>query len=133
MPRQESLRCDNTGGFGQQFPAERLTVCRELPPLVVGEAELPPVKPSLEDSALLDQVDDSGLLLTLDPTGDGDDEERPRLDSRAHDGFYFALPTKAKTRISENAPVDEGLGLVRIFGHDGFSRTVILSLDSSSS
>ena len=102
MPGQEGFRrCDDTGDFGQEFPAERLTLCREPPSLVVGEAEFPPVKPSLEDSVLLDQVDDSGLLLTLDPTGDGDDEECPGLDRRAHDGFYLASPIKAETRLSE--------------------------------
>ena len=59
------------------------------------------MEPSLEDSVLLEQVDDSGQLLTLDPIGDGDDEECPELDRRAHDGFYLALPIKAETRLSK--------------------------------
>ena len=43
--------------------------------------------PSFEDSELLEQVDDSGLV-TLDPTSHGDDQERPGLDRRAHDGAF---------------------------------------------
>ena len=33
--------------------------------------KLPPAKPSFEDFVLLEQVDHSGLLVTLDPTSDG--------------------------------------------------------------
>ena len=60
------------------------------------------MKPSLEDSVLFDQVDDSGLLLTLDPTGDGG--ECPGLDRRAHDGFYLALPIKVERRVYQKCP-----------------------------
>ena len=34
---------------------------------------------------LLEQADDSGLLLALDPTSDGDDQQGQGLDRRAHD------------------------------------------------
>ncbi len=88
MPGQEGFRCDDTSDFSQEFPAERLTLHREPPPLVIREAKLPPAKPSFEDFVLLKQVDDSGLLLPLDPTSDGDDEECPGLDRRAHDGGF---------------------------------------------
>jgi len=88
VPSQEGFRCDDTGGFCQEFPAERLTLYREPTSLVVREAKLPPAKPSFEDSILFEQVDDSGLLLALDPTSDGDDQQRQGLDRRAHDrGF----------------------------------------------
>ena len=88
MPGQEGFRCDDTGDFSQEFPAERLTLYREPPPLVIREAKLPPAKPSFEDFVLLEQVDDRGLLLPLDPTSNGDDEECPGLDRRAHDGGF---------------------------------------------
>jgi len=88
MPGQEGFRCDDTSDFSQEFPAERLTLHREPPPLVIREAKLPPAKPSFEDFVLLKQVDDSGLLLPLDPTSDGDDEESLGLDRRAHDGGF---------------------------------------------
>ena len=88
MPGQEGFRCDDTGDFRQEFPAERLTLYREPTSLVVREAKLPPAKPSLEDSVLLEQVDDSGLLLTLDPTRHGDDQQCSRLDRCAHDGGF---------------------------------------------
>ncbi len=88
MPGQESVRGDDTGDFGQEFPAKLLTLYREPTSLVVGEAKFPPAKPSFEDSVLLEQVDDSGLLVTLDPTSHGDDQERPGLDRRAHDGAF---------------------------------------------
>ena len=67
MPSQECFRCEDTGDFCQEFPAERLTLYREPTSLV---------------------VNDSGLLLALDPTSDGDDQQCLRLDRRAHDpGF----------------------------------------------
>ncbi len=88
VPSQQGFRCDDTGDFCQEFPAERLTLYRETTSLVVREAKLPPAKPSFEDSVLLEQVDDSGLLLALDPTSDGDDQQCQGLDRRAHDrGF----------------------------------------------
>ena len=62
-----------TGDFCQEFPAKRLTLYREPTSLVVCEAKLLPAKPSFEDSVLLEQVDHSGLLVTLEPTSDGDD------------------------------------------------------------
>ncbi len=56
--------------------------------LVVRETRFSPAKPSFEDSVLLEQVDDSGLLVTLEPTSDGDDQQGQGLDRRAHDrGF----------------------------------------------
>ena len=39
-------------------------------------------------SVLLEQVDDSGLVVTLDPTSHGDDQQRPRFCRRAHDGAF---------------------------------------------
>ena len=70
------------------FPAKRLTLYREPTSLVVCETKLPPAKPSFEDFVLLEQVDNSGLLVTLEPTSDGDDQQGQGLDRRAHDrGF----------------------------------------------
>ena len=52
------------------------------------ETKLPPAKPSFEDFVLLEQVDHSGLLVTLEPTSDGDHQQAQGLDRRAHDrGF----------------------------------------------
>ena len=74
LPSQKGFRCDDTGDFCQEFPAKRLTLYRETMSLVVREAKRPPAKPSFEDSDLLEQVDDSGLLVTLEPTSEGDDQ-----------------------------------------------------------
>ncbi len=88
VPREQGVGRDDTGDFGQEFPAEGLTLYCEPASLVVREAKLPPAKPSFEDSVLLEQVDDSGLLLALNPTSDGDDQQCQGLDRRAHDrGF----------------------------------------------
>ena len=46
-------------------------------------------------------VEHAAQSFAMDPTGDGDDEECPGLDRRAHDGFYLALPIKAETRLSK--------------------------------
>ena len=78
----------DTDDFCQEFPAKRLTLYREPMSLVVREAKLPPAKPSFEDSVLLEQVDDSRLLVTLDPTSDADHQPCQGLHRRAHDrGF----------------------------------------------
>ena len=68
VPSQQGFRCDDTGDFCQEFPAKRLTLYREPTSLVVCETKLPPAKPSFEDFVLLEQVDHSGLLVTLEPT-----------------------------------------------------------------
>ncbi len=88
MPGQESVRGDDTGDVGHEFPAKLLTLYREPTSLVVREAKLPPAKPSFEDSVLLEQVDDRSLLLALDPTSDGGDQQCQGLDPRAHDGGF---------------------------------------------
>ena len=88
VPSQQGFRCDDTGDFCQEFPAKRLTLYRQPTSLVVCETKLPPAKPSFEDSVLLEQVDNSGLSVTLEPTSDGDDQQGQGLDRRAHDrGF----------------------------------------------
>ena len=88
MPGQESVRGDDTGDVGHEFPAKLLTLYGELTSLVVREAKLPPAKPSFEDSVLLEQVDNSSLLVTLDPTSHGDDQQRPGFCRHAHDGAF---------------------------------------------
>ena len=88
VPSQKSFRCDDTGDFCQEFLAKRLTLYREPTSLGVRQAKLLPAKPSFEDSVLLEQVDHSSLLVTLEPTSDGDDQQGQGLDRRAHDrGF----------------------------------------------
>ncbi len=75
VPGQEGFRCDDTGDFCQEFPAEGFTLYRKPTSLVVREAKLPPAKPSFEDPILLEQVDYGGLLVTLNPASDGDDQQ----------------------------------------------------------
>ena len=88
VPSQQGFRCDDSGDFCQEFPAKRLTLYREPTSLVVCETKLPPAKSSFEDFVLLEQVDNSGLLVTLEPTSDGDDQQGQGLDRCAHDrGF----------------------------------------------
>ncbi len=59
----------------KSFRPRAFTLYREPTSLVIGEAKFPPAKPSFEDSVLLEQVDDSGLLVALDPTSHGDDQQ----------------------------------------------------------
>ncbi len=74
VPSQQGFRCDDAGDFCQEFPAKRLALYREPTSLVVRETKLPPAKPSFKDSVLLQQVNDSRLLVTLYPTSDGNDQ-----------------------------------------------------------
>ena len=88
VPSQQSFRRDDAGDFCQEPPAKRLTLHREPTSLGVRQTKLPPAKPSFEDSVLLEQVDDSGLLVTLDPTSDGNRQQCQGMDRRPHDrGF----------------------------------------------
>ena len=50
--------------------------------LGVRETTLPPAKQNLEDSVPVEQVDDSGLLVTLDSTSDADLQPCPGLHRR---------------------------------------------------
>ncbi len=88
MPGQQGLRCDDIRVFCQELPAKRFTRYRETTSLGVREAKLPPAKPSFENSVLLEQVDDSRLLVTLDPTSHGNHQQCQGLERRSHDrGF----------------------------------------------
>ena len=53
VPRQQGVGSDDTGDFGQEFPAERFSLYGEPTSLVVGEAKPPPAETSLEDPVLL--------------------------------------------------------------------------------
>ena len=76
-----SLRCQASRVSGvtipatsaKSFPAKRLTLYRQPTSLGVRQAKILPAKPSFEDFVLLEQVDHSSLLVTLEPTSDGDD------------------------------------------------------------
>ena len=74
--------------LSEEFPAEGFVLYREPTALVVGETKFSPTKPSFEDFVLLQQVDNSCLLVTLDLTSHGDDQERPGLDRRAHNRAF---------------------------------------------
>jgi len=80
--RCQAKRCDDTGDFCQEFPADGFTLLPRAASLVVREAKLPPAKPGFEDSILLDQVDYGGLWVTLNPAvSDGDDQQYSRVGS----------------------------------------------------
>ena len=88
VPSQKGFRCDDSGDFCQEFPAKRLTLYRQPTSLAVCEAKLLPAEPSLEDSVLLKQVDDSSLLVTLEPTSDGNHQQCQGLDRRPHERVF---------------------------------------------
>ena len=88
VPGEEGVGSDDTGDFRQEFAAEGLALCREPSSLGVGEAQSSSTEPSSEDFVLLEQVGDSGLLVTVDPTGDGDRKECPGLNRDTHDGGF---------------------------------------------
>ena len=47
-------------------------------------------------------VEHAAQSFAMDPTGDGDDEECPGLDRRAHDGFYLAQ--SKRRRVYQKCP-----------------------------
>ena len=49
------------------------------PSFVILEAKTPAAELAFQDAILFDEVIDHVLLMAVDPTGDGDDEELPRL------------------------------------------------------
>ena len=81
---QDGVGRDDTGDFGQEFPAEDLALCSEPPAFVVRETEPLPAEPSLQDTILLKQVFDGQLLLALDPARNSDNQQCPGLDRGAH-------------------------------------------------
>ena len=64
--------------------------CSLIEPTSLGvrETKLPPAKQSFDHSVPIKQVNDSRLLVTLNPTSDGDHQQCQGLDRRPHDrGF----------------------------------------------
>ncbi len=87
VPGKYRVRGDDRRHLSQDFSTERLSFHREPSALLVGQAETLTAKLTLEDAVLLDEVIDDILLVAVDPAGDGDQKELPRV-KRAHAGRW---------------------------------------------
>ncbi len=85
VPGQDRVRSDDRRHVAQELSTERLAFHREPSSLVIGEAETLATELAFEDAVLLDEVINDILLVTVDPAGDGDQKELPRM-KRVHVG-----------------------------------------------
>ncbi len=79
VPGQDRVRGDDRRHLSQDPPTERLPLRGQPPTFVIAQTKSPSTELSLQDAVLVDEVVDDILLVTVDPAGNGDDEESPRV------------------------------------------------------
>lgn len=87
MPGKDRVRSDDCSDLFQRHPAESLALGRESTRLSVCEPESLSAELLLEDSILLAQIPNFGLLVLVDPASKDRDEELPWLKDPGHPGI----------------------------------------------
>jgi|APGre2960657423_1045063.scaffolds.fasta_scaffold27012_2 hypothetical protein len=70
MPRLNRVRGHDARHLGKQFSANRFTLHRQFPPLIVGESQPPPFELRLEHLVFGLEILDHCLLLAAYPAGE---------------------------------------------------------------
>ena len=84
MPGQDRVRRYESRDFLKSTSADRFTLGREPAALGIRKTEESVNEPFLENAVLLSQVFNDGLLVLVDPAGQGGHEHLPGLESRRH-------------------------------------------------
>ena len=85
IPPQDGVRCDDAGDGCQAAPAEDSALHGQAPALVVGEAQTSGSPRGAKAPVLLEQIVNDPLLLSVDPPGEQQAEERDRRRQRVQD------------------------------------------------
>ena len=85
VPGENRVGRDDSGDLLEDLSTEGLALYREPTAFIIGQPKSSATKLSLEDSVLLEQIVDDVLLVTVDPAGEGDQQELPWVE-RAHGG-----------------------------------------------
>src|SRR5688572_1365128 len=84
MPSQQSLWADNGCDLGEYSATQRLCLCRQSPTLIVGESDSPSTKMLSQNTILFDEIVDGVLLVLIDPSREGDQQELEWVQARSH-------------------------------------------------
>ena len=84
MPAENRVGGEQCADLCQPLAAEHLAGHGQAPPLVVAEQDAFLAELFLEHVVLGSQVLDHLLLLLVDPAGQNDEQELPRLEDEAH-------------------------------------------------
>ena len=78
-PGHDRVRCDDRRDLLEQATAESLALHGEPPAFFIGEAESLSAEIAFKNAVFCDKIVDDILLMPMDPAGNGEDEELPRL------------------------------------------------------
>ena len=84
MPAEDRVGRDQRGNLGKGAPADSLAPDGKTATLVIGQPESPATELLPEDSILLTQILNYRILLAGDPSGQGRNEDLPRLNDGGH-------------------------------------------------
>ena len=87
MPTKNRVGCDERSNFGESPSSNGLTPHGKSPALGLGQLESPAAELLLKDSVLLAEKFDDCILLASNPSGQGCDEDLPRLKDDCHPGI----------------------------------------------
>ena len=79
VPGHDGVRRDHGRDFLQHAATQRLSLDGEPTSFVIGETKTFAAELAFQDAVLLDEVVDDVLLMPVDPSGDGNEEELPRV------------------------------------------------------
>jgi hypothetical protein len=111
VPSQDRVECHDGCDLRQYASTELLALRRETSALVVGQPNAPSPQLRSEDTVLFDQVLDDSLLVEVDPSSEGHEQQSERVEIGRHQPILQCL-------ISGPCP-EYGLG--RVFRHYGVS------------
>lgn len=108
MPGEDRVRGNETGEVEQRLSADRLPCDRQPPALLVGEPD--PSLPELleQDAVLFPEIVDRRLLVAVDPSGDGGEEDMPGLDDLCHGWIPGWIADPMRDSNSPRFPVEFG-------------------------
>ncbi len=79
-PRHDGVRRDDGRHFLKDTPAESFSLHRQATAFVIGQTNTPATQLAFQDPVLFDQVVDDVLLMPIDPAGNGDEKQLPRVE-----------------------------------------------------
>jgi hypothetical protein len=83
VPTKDGVGRDERGNFGESPSSDSFAPDCKSATLSIGQAESPATELLPENSVLLSEVFDDGVLLATDPAGQGGNEDLPGLEDGA--------------------------------------------------
>jgi hypothetical protein len=84
VPTEDGVGSDERRNFGEGPSPDGFAPNREPATLIVGQPESSTSEFLLKDAVFFSEIVDDGVLLAADPSGQGGDEDLPRLEDGGH-------------------------------------------------